>query len=143
MTKRKFGDNSEKKAAKKVKGKAIKGSGCLWYDKGDYSTENIIFQNKATKNDSYQLKIAEFDKAKKDALTKNKDFVFSIQLQDQWIYCFERVMIDEILEKELKLTPITINKCLKVDADMNYLINDKYVVINEYLFLNTVAKKII
>jgi hypothetical protein len=87
-SKKKVGCDSEKKAAKKVGGKILKGSGCLWYNKGDYETEKFVFQNKFTSTGKYQLKVSELKKAEKDALSKNKDFIFSMEINGQFIYCF-------------------------------------------------------
>jgi len=135
---RKIGLKSEKKAAKKVNAKIVKGSGSLWYEKGDYETENFVFQNKFCKN-SYQLTINNIKKAKKDALTKNKDFIFSIEFRGIFYYLFERVLINEDLEKSLNLLPLKINKSLKLtekNINNNYLINEEFIFIDEDNFLN-------
>ena len=64
-TKRKVGDESEKRGAKKVGGKKVKGSGCLWYNRGDYETDRFVYQNKFTSKDFYVLTISDLEKAKK------------------------------------------------------------------------------
>lgn len=136
ISKKKIGIVSEKKAAKKVLGATIKGSGSLWYDKGDYETQKIVYQNKFTSSDFYQLKLTELRKAKKDALSKNKDFVFSIQMQDQFFYCFERVLISEEKESSLKLTEVEVHKCINISLlnPHRLLINDKYILVPEDYF---------
>ena len=101
MNKRKIGNRSEKKGAKKVGGKLVKGSGCNWYNKGDYETDKIVYQNKFSGSGHYSLKIIELIKANKDAISKNKDFVFSMEINGTFVYCFPRVLINEKQENSL------------------------------------------
>jgi hypothetical protein len=136
---RKKGDISEKKAAKKVGAKIIKGSGCLWYEKGDYETDKIVYQNKFSGTGKYQLKIEELLKAEKDAFTKNKDFIFSIELSGEFFYVFRRYLINEDEENLLDLYCIVCNKSLNLNEKIlskNLLINDEFIVLNEYDFKN-------
>lgn len=136
ISKRKFGDNSEKKAAKKVLGKVVRGSGSSLYNKGDYETEDFLFQNKATSSKKYSLKIKDLEKAKKDALTKNKDFIFSIDMQGTFYYVFERILISEEQEKTIIYESIPIEKSKSLEKDVkNCIINDKYILLDEYSFL--------
>jgi hypothetical protein len=132
MNKRKIGDRSEKKAAKKVQGRKIKGSGSLWYAKGDYETDRFVFQNKCASK-SYRLSQLDLIKAKKDALSKNKDFVFSIELQGDFYYLFERVLISEELENKLKLKEISFNKSMKIDKE---LLSDMLLINGIYLLVS-------
>lgn len=136
MNIKKKGIKSEKRAAKKVKGKIIKGSGCLWYNRGDYETEKYVFQNKCSEN-YYQLNLNDLNKAKKDAISKNKDFIFSIELKGDFYYIFERILIEENKEKELNLTPIIFKKSIKINekkVETNLLMNEKYILVDEYNF---------
>lgn len=140
-SKRKVGDISEKRAAKKVNAKTIRGSGSLWYNKGDYETNDIVYQNKCTFNSFYNLRIADLEKAKKDALSKNKDFIFSIDIQGDFYYVFERILISEEMEVKLNLKTLEVKKQLKINQERtntNLLINEKYIFINEFDYLNEV-----
>lgn len=135
MKLRKIGNLSEKKAAKKVGAKVVKGSGSMWYNKGDYETDRFVYQNKFTGIGSYSLKLSELRKAEKDALTKNKDFIFSIELSGVFYYIFKRVLINETQEDTLNLERLQINKSVKLnDINDNYLINNNYILVHEYDF---------
>jgi hypothetical protein len=133
-SKRTKGKESEKKAAKKVGGSLIRSSGTLWYNKGDYETKKIVFQNKYSGTGFYQLKISDLIKAEKDSLTKNKDFVFSMEINGEFIYCFPRVLISEYEESLLMLTEVLVSKSINIDERANYLVNDKYIIIHDHYF---------
>ena len=129
---KKIGMESEKRAAKKVNGETVRGSGCLWYNKGDYETKRFVFQNKFTSKNFYKITTLDLKKAEQDALSKNKDFIFSMQIQDEFLYCFPRILITEDEEKLLNLLHKTFNKGVSLISSDKLLLNDKYVVVHEF-----------
>ncbi len=66
----------ENKVAKLVNGKVVKGSGSGLYAKGDVISEEALFEckTKTKPSKSQTLKKEWFDKLRKEAIFKNKDF---------------------------------------------------------------------
>jgi len=128
---KKIGLDSEKRAAKLVKGELVRGSGCSIFNKGDYETQEIVYQNKFSST-GYKLTLKDLNKAKKDGLSKNKDYIFSVEFRGEFFYIFERILITEEKENKLKLRSKKFNKGLKLTKRIlkdNLLLNDTYIVV--------------
>lgn len=62
----------EAKAAKELGGRAHLGSGSLFFDRGDFSDENFLFEDKFTRKSSFRLNYSILEKVEKQARKKCK-----------------------------------------------------------------------
>ena len=73
----------EKLIADKFKGKVVCGSGAPKFFGGDVETEEYLIECKCTDKKSRSLKIDEWNKIKKQALSRSKMPMYVIQIQNE------------------------------------------------------------
>jgi hypothetical protein len=144
---REFGDMSEKKLAKKVNGQVTKGSGSCWDQKGDVlvvssTGKKYLFQNKATAKSYFPITMKLLAKIQHDANTRNADAVLSMNIQNQWVFCFDRALVSEKCEAMINPTPTVVNQQLTVGVDQNFLLNDRWLVVTDWLFEHYAKKEL-
>ena len=94
------GQQAEKRAAKRLKGRQTPASGAMDGAKGDIVKRTFLIESKATKNESMSVKLAWLDKIAKEALDTGRDPALLIQFVDAagnpwrgsgWVLIPERV----------------------------------------------------
>ncbi len=88
----------EKKDAKTIKGRVVRGSGNRWYNPGDSRSDNFLVESKHTGGESYSLNREKLQKLYKEALMTYKIPLFMVQIQDTEVV----VMFKEDWEKLIK-----------------------------------------
>jgi hypothetical protein len=63
---------AEKKAAHRLGGRLTPASGAKIHSKGDFSTDQLLFENKSTKHKSFSVKLPWLDKITLEATEKGK-----------------------------------------------------------------------
>lgn len=71
----------ERRIAKQVKGQVVKGSGCLFYAKGDVKMEEFLIEAKTTDADSFTLKAEVIEKIMEEAIAIGKEGFLQINFR--------------------------------------------------------------
>jgi len=140
--KRKKSKKSENMLALSVGGKVQKGSGCVWYAKGDVTTDNFLFEAKITEKPYYDLEYAVLQKIEKQALTYLKTPVLSVSIDSKHQPKIDFVVIPEniILNVDLYscVDILPFNKSVILHCEkLNKLYTDE----KKYILLKRLDKK--
>lgn len=154
MDRNNIGRDFEKALAKKVRGRETIASGALWFSKEDVTTPGWIFQAKATKNESYSLKLSDLKKLASNAKKTNRKWALAFQFKagefdssvyfalPQVYYAKSQQLYDKLINLSGELLKAKKQTRLSKEYLEEQWLNDKLVVIrfdsfNEYVVIRS------